>query len=121
MKAKEGSQRLVLGSRFGMSMKMGIPYSMVSEVVEFDETRRIAWQTRGPGNASATSAAASGATSSSRSRAAPGARDVGHHPGVRAFEVDGAGEGAKPTEKNMAATLERIEQLLTGGDDDATA
>ena len=48
--AKEGSQRLALGSTFGMSMKMGIPYSMVSTVVEFDENRRIAWQTRGPGD-----------------------------------------------------------------------
>ena len=47
--AKEGAQRLSLGSRFGMSMKMGVPYSMVSEVIEFEENRRIAWQTRGPG------------------------------------------------------------------------
>ena len=47
--AKEGSQRLALGSRFGMAMKMGVPYSMVSEVIELDENRRIAWQTRGPG------------------------------------------------------------------------
>ena len=30
-------------------MKMGLPYSMVSEVVEFEENRRLAWQTRGPG------------------------------------------------------------------------
>ena len=27
-----------------MSMKIGIPYSTVSEVVEYDENRRIAWQ-----------------------------------------------------------------------------
>lgn len=46
--AKEGSQRLALGSRFGMEMKMGMPYSMVSEVVEFEEDRRIAWQSRSP-------------------------------------------------------------------------
>jgi uncharacterized protein YndB with AHSA1/START domain len=43
-----GGQRLALGSKFGMSMKMGIPYSMVSEVVEFEDDRRIAWQTRPP-------------------------------------------------------------------------
>jgi hypothetical protein len=42
------SERLELGSRFGMSMKLGIPYSMVSEVIEFEEGRRIAWQTRPP-------------------------------------------------------------------------
>lgn len=46
--SKEGSQRLALGARFGMSMKMGVPYAMVSEVVEFDENRRIAWQSRSP-------------------------------------------------------------------------
>ena len=46
--AKEGSQRLALGSKFGMSMKLGIPYSMVSEVVDFEEDRRIAWQSRPP-------------------------------------------------------------------------
>src|SRR5205085_3844701 len=41
-------ERLALGSTSGMSMKMGIPYSMVSEVIEFDENRRIAWQTKPP-------------------------------------------------------------------------
>jgi uncharacterized protein YndB with AHSA1/START domain len=46
--AKGGSERLGLGSTFGMSMKMGIPYSMVSEVIEFEENRRIAWQTKPP-------------------------------------------------------------------------
>jgi uncharacterized protein YndB with AHSA1/START domain len=47
-KAKDGPQRLALGSKFGMSMKMGLPYSMVSEVIEFEDGRRIAWQTRPP-------------------------------------------------------------------------
>jgi uncharacterized protein YndB with AHSA1/START domain len=37
--------RLSLGVTFGMSMKMGIGYSTVNTVVEFDENRRIAWQT----------------------------------------------------------------------------
>ena len=41
-------QRLTLGARFGMSMKKGFAYSMVNEVVEFEENRRIAWQTRPP-------------------------------------------------------------------------
>ena len=43
-KAKEESRRLGLGDRFGMSMHMGIGYSMVSTVIEFEENRRIAWQ-----------------------------------------------------------------------------
>ena len=44
--AKSGTERLTLGSKFGMSMKMGIPYSMLNEVIEFDENRTIAWQTK---------------------------------------------------------------------------
>ena len=44
-RAREGSQRLALGTKFVMSMRLGIPYSTVSEVVEFEENRRIAWQT----------------------------------------------------------------------------
>jgi uncharacterized protein YndB with AHSA1/START domain len=47
--AKGGSQRLTMGSTFGMSMKLGVPYSMVSTIIEFDEARRIAWQTAPPG------------------------------------------------------------------------
>ena len=39
------SPRLSLGSTFGMSMKLGVRYSTVSTVVEFEENRRIAWQT----------------------------------------------------------------------------
>ncbi len=31
-----------------MAMRVGVPYTMVSKVIEFDEGRRIAWQTRGP-------------------------------------------------------------------------
>ncbi len=46
--AKAGSERLAMGSQFGMAMKVGLPYSMVSEVIEFEENRRIAWQTRLP-------------------------------------------------------------------------
>jgi uncharacterized protein YndB with AHSA1/START domain len=37
--------RLALGETFGMGMKMGVRYSTVNTVVEFDENKRIAWQT----------------------------------------------------------------------------
>ncbi len=48
--AKDGpSEPLHLGSRFGMHMKAGIPYSMESTVIEYEENRKIAWQTRPPG------------------------------------------------------------------------
>ena len=47
--AKGPAQKLQLGSKFGMSMKLGVPYSMVSTVIEYEDGRRIAWQTRPPG------------------------------------------------------------------------
>ena len=39
-----GPSRLSLGARFGMRMRLGVPYVMTSRVVEFEEDRRIAWQ-----------------------------------------------------------------------------
>ena len=47
--SKNVPDKLELGSNFGMSMKVGIPYSMVSTVIEYEQNRRIAWQTRPPG------------------------------------------------------------------------
>jgi uncharacterized protein YndB with AHSA1/START domain len=44
--AVEGPPRLYRGARFGMRMHWGAPYTMVNEVVEFQEGRRIAWQPR---------------------------------------------------------------------------
>ena len=38
-------ERLTLGCKFGMGMKLGVRYSTVNKVVEFDENRLIAWQT----------------------------------------------------------------------------
>lgn len=43
------SRPLALGTRFGMSMRMGLPYRTANEVVEFEPGRRIAWQTSGYG------------------------------------------------------------------------
>jgi len=37
------SERLKLGSKFGMDMRMVVPYAMASTVVEFEENRLIAW------------------------------------------------------------------------------
>lgn len=40
------AHQLSLGSTFGMSMRLGVPYSMTNTVVEYEENRRIAWQPR---------------------------------------------------------------------------
>ncbi len=39
--------RLTLGSKFSMSMKLGVPYKITNEVVEFDEPSLIAWRHMG--------------------------------------------------------------------------
>jgi uncharacterized protein YndB with AHSA1/START domain len=44
--AKESPPRLSMGAQFGMSMHLGMNYSMTNEVIEFDDGKRIAWQTR---------------------------------------------------------------------------
>ncbi len=38
-----GPERLTLGAKFGMNMKIGAPYRVVNTVVEYEEGRRIAW------------------------------------------------------------------------------
>jgi uncharacterized protein YndB with AHSA1/START domain len=48
--AKSLPDHLELGAKFGMSMRVGIPYSMVSTVIEFEPNRVIAWQTYAPGH-----------------------------------------------------------------------
>lgn len=40
----QGPQRLQLGSRFRMRMRIGLPYLIANRVVEFEEGRRIAWR-----------------------------------------------------------------------------
>lgn len=37
-------RKLALGDRFGMNMKLGLPYKVRNTVVEYDENRLIAWQ-----------------------------------------------------------------------------
>jgi len=37
-------ERLSVGARFGMEMRIGLPYKILNEVVEFDEPTRIAWR-----------------------------------------------------------------------------
>ena len=42
--AVRGPKRLELGSTFGMSMRIKVPYTMTNTVVEFDPDRLIAWR-----------------------------------------------------------------------------
>src|SRR5262245_61409851 len=42
--ALRGPARLELGSRFGMRMRLGLPYTIKNTVVEFEEGSLIAWR-----------------------------------------------------------------------------
>jgi hypothetical protein len=76
VKLKDGaSEKLALGSVFGMSMKLGVPYSMSNTVIEFEPDRRIAWQTRVAG---------------------PLGRFLGGR--IWRYELEDSGEGTKVTE-----------------------
>jgi uncharacterized protein YndB with AHSA1/START domain len=111
--AKGEPDTLELGSTFGMSMKIGLPYSMVSTVVEFEPNRLIAWQTRGPTPIGQYVAgriwryeleAVEGGTLVRESW------DITHESPLTKPLVR---RGAAATRKNMAATLVRIEELVT--------
>jgi uncharacterized protein YndB with AHSA1/START domain len=112
--AKEGSRRLALGDRFGMGMRMGLPYSMVSTVIEFEEGRRIAWQSFPPGPVGKVVGGriwryelepVDGGTRVRESWDLSQDRQRGL---LRRFMAD-------KTRRNMERTLERIEEIVMSG------
>lgn len=111
--AKGPGGRLGLGSSFGMSMKMGVPYSMVSTVIEFEENRRIAWQTRGPGRIGRL---AGGRIWRYELEPVEGGTLV-----RESWDISEESAATRPlvrpaaakTRRNMEATLARIEELVT--------
>lgn len=111
--ARAGSTRLQLGSKFGMSMRLGIPYGTENEVVEFEEPRRIAWQTRAAGVVRLFG----GRIWRYELEPLDGGTLV-----RESWDITKENPLSKPmvrmaaatTAKNMAATLERIEKLLAG-------
>jgi len=113
--AKGDPEPLVLGSSFGMSMKLGIPYSMVSEVVEFEPGRRIAWQTRGPtwfGQFVAGRIWRYELEPRDDGTLVRESWDITHE---SPFTKPVVRMAATKTRDNMAATLEQIEALLADG------
>ena len=113
--AKGDSQLLELGSSFGMSMKMGVPYSMVSTVVEYEPDRRIAWQTRGP---TPLGRFVAGRIWRYELEPVDGGTRVRESWDIRSespFSRPIVRQAADATRRNMAATLERIEDVLGSG------
>jgi len=106
------SQRLALGDKFGMSMKLGIPYGMTSTVIEFEENRRIAWQPR-PAYPVIGPLLGGRIWRYELEPVAGGTRvreswDISQERGK--FIVRGS---AGQTRKNMERTLERIEEIVS--------
>lgn len=108
-----GPEHLQLGSKFGMSMKAGISYRMVSTVIEFEDNRRIAWQSYPPG----VGWLAGGRIWRYELEPQDGGTlvreswDVSEDHQRGLFKLGKMGE---QTRKNMAKTLERIEEITAG-------
>ena len=109
--AKGNTERMKLGSTFGMKMKLGFPYSMESEVIEFEENRCVAWQTRPP---IGKSIAGGRIWRYDLEPVDGGTRvretwDISQEKGMKSI----VRKAAKKTRENMAKTLERIEEIVT--------
>jgi uncharacterized protein YndB with AHSA1/START domain len=111
--AKDMPDRLSLGAKFGMNMKMGLPYSMESTVIEFDDNRCIAWQSRPPGKIGAK--LAGGRIWRYELEPVEGGTRVRESWDISEEKVKAVVRPArKKTRENMAKTLERIEELTSG-------
>jgi hypothetical protein len=106
------SERLELGAKFGMNMKVGLPYKMESTVVAFDEGRCVAWQSRPAGFGRHLGGGriwrydlepVEGGTRVRESW------DISQEVGASKWLV---GLGRKKTRESMTKTLERIEEIV---------
>jgi len=107
-------QRLAMGSKFGMKMHLGLPYAMVSTVIEYEENRRIAWQTRGP---TRVGAVVGGRIWRYELEPVDGGTKVAESWDISEeswFTKPLVRKGANDARKNMTATLARIEEALAG-------
>ena len=112
--AKGVPPKLELGATFGMDMRLGVPYSMVSRVVEYDENRRLAWQTVPPYPFA--DRIAGGRIWRYELEPVEGGTlvreswDITHEKLTKVL----VRQAAAKTRDNMTRTLKRIEQVLTG-------
>ena len=110
--AKGSSGPVALGDRFGMSMKMGVPYAMESQVVEFTQDRLIAWRTTGPTRLGRVVGGRIWRYELEPADDGTLVRETWDITGESAFTKPGVRRLASKTRENMAATLDRIEDLL---------
>ena len=111
---KQEEKPLALGSEFGMKMKVLLPYRMKNRVIEFEQDRRIAWQTLP--DYPFTERLAAGRIWRYELEPVDGGTLV-----RESWDISKESLFTKPlvrnlgeeTRRNMARTLERIEQILT--------
>lgn len=111
--AKNVPAKLELGSTFGMSMKLGVPYAMTNHVIEFEQDTVLAWQTVPPITLAAK--LVGGRIWKYELEPVAGGTKVTESWDIRQEAVLTRGvvrKAAAETRKNMAKTLERIEQSL---------
>jgi uncharacterized protein YndB with AHSA1/START domain len=107
-------QKLSLGATFGMSMKMGIGYSMVSTVIEYEEDRRIAWQSRPPGFPGKLAGGRIWRYELEPAEGGTLVRESWDISEDRQRMFLRRGSLAKHTATSMGSTLEKIEEIVTG-------
>ena len=111
--AKGDAKPLALGSTFGMSMRMGLPYSMVNTVIEYEENRRVAWQTRGPTRIGAHVGGRIWRYELEPLDGGTLVRESWDITSESAFTKPLVRKGASKTRESMAQTLARIDELVT--------
>lgn len=113
--ARSSGEKLGLGSRFEMAMRMGIPYSTTNEVVEYEQDRRIAWAPRLAGPLGRL--APSGRRWRYELEPTDGGTKVRETWDISQDRLKGffrRGRLPERVRRDMAATLERIDKLVTG-------
>lgn len=114
--SKSSGEKLALGSKFGMAMRMGIPYSTANEVVEFEQDRRIAWAPRLAGPLGRLSP--SGRRWRYELEPTDGGTKVRETWDISQDRLKGLfsrGRLPERVRRDMEATLERIEKLVAPG------
>ena len=106
-------ERLSLGATFGMNMEFGGAYTMTSTVIEYEEGRRIAWQSRPPKDGSRWRHVFGGRIWRYELEPVDGGTCVRESWDISEEGMRWLVRGyRRQTRANMNATLERIERLV---------
>jgi uncharacterized protein YndB with AHSA1/START domain len=107
-------ERLSLGATFGMNMEYGGAYSMTSTIIEFEDGRRIAWQSRPAAGAAWWRHRFGGRIWRYEFEPVDGGTRVRESWDISEERLRTLVRGyRRKTRSNMVATLERLERLVT--------